>query len=51
MKVGNKVKVYNVIGTDYVVATLVAITRETASIKYRYLPGIFTFDRSLVKSL
>ena len=51
MKIGNKVKVYNVSGKGYDIVTLVGLTKEAASVSYKDLPGIFTFKRSLVRPL
>ncbi len=50
MKIGNKVRVYNTDGT-YDVAKLVCLSEETASIKYKNIPGVFTYCRTLIKPL
>ena len=51
MKIGNKVKVYNADGNGYDIAKLVGLSKEGASVKYKDIPGVFTYCRSLVKPL
>ena len=51
MKIGSKVKVYNEDGSGYDIAKLVGLSKEGASIKYKGIPGVFTYSRKLVKPL
>lgn len=51
MKIGNKVKVYNADGSGYDIAKLVGLSKEGASVKYKGVPGVFTFSRELVRPM
>ena len=49
MKIGSKVRIYNADGSGYDIAKLVGLSKEGASIKYKDIPGVFTFSRKFVK--